>query len=305
MVLQKHKKIKTRGMVRAKNVGSVIADILIMVAVGLLAFLCILPMWHVLMSSLSDGFSIYSFEGIALIPQGGLTFQAYAELFTFRDGLIWRGYMNTIIYVVGCVGLGLVLNVLGGYCLSRKTKLGGFLSFLCVFSIMFSGGQGPLYWIVDTLGLTKTYFSVILTECTLGMYIILGRIAFAGVPSETVESAQLDGAGHLCLMFRIMLPQCLSLFMVTVLFSFVTSWNSFVGVQLYNSGADELYSLQLILQIIKETVDGWMSSGTEIPYERYPMQFAGVVVATLPIMLMMPFFQKQIESGVISGAVKG
>lgn len=127
------RKIKT-GMVRGKSVGSVIADIIIVLLVGALALVAIIPMWHVLMSSFSDGRSIFYYSGIAFVPEGGFTFRAYEELFSFEDGLIWTGYMNTILYVIGTLAVGLVLNVLAGYCLSRKTKLGGVMSALCVCS---------------------------------------------------------------------------------------------------------------------------------------------------------------------------
>lgn len=112
------RKIKS-GMVRGKSVGSVIADIIIVLLVGALALVAIIPMWHVLMSSFSDGRSIFYYSGIAFVPEGGFTFRAYEELFSFEDGLIWTGYMNTILYVIGTLAVGLVLNVLAGYCLSQ------------------------------------------------------------------------------------------------------------------------------------------------------------------------------------------
>ena len=297
-------KLKMGGMVRAKTPGAIISDIVIVLLVGILAVICILPMWHILMSSISDGQTIYNFEGIALVPQGGATFVAYKELFEYRDGLIFRGYLNTIIYVVGTVGVGLVLNVLAGYVLSRNTKLSGAFSLICIFSLMFSGGQAPVYYVVHSLGLTNTYFSVIFTECTMGMYMIVGAMAFRSVPRETVEAAELDGAGHLRTMFTIMLPQCMSLFMITVLMTFVASWNSFIGAQLYNGRNEDIFPLQLVLLNLKERVEGWMNTSNPA-YDRYATQFAGIIVAILPIMIIMPFFQKQIESGVISGAVKG
>ena len=303
--VKRKEKLKTGGMVRAKTAGSYIADAVLVIIITLCAAICIIPMWHILMLSISDGRTIYTFDGIAMLPQGGVTFGAYLELFSTMDGILWRGYLNTIIYVVGTLALGLVLNVVAGYCLSRKTKLSSVMSILCIFSVMFSGGQAPLYFIVSSLNLTNTYFSVIFTECTMGMYMLYGAIAFRSVPQETVEAAELDGSGHIRVMFQIMLPQCLSIFMVTLLMTFVSSWNSYIGAQLYNTRNSDVHPLQLVLLTLKEEVDGWMNSSADPPYASYPMQFAGIIMATLPIMIAMPFFQDQLEAGMLGGAVKG
>lgn len=292
-------------MVVSRTAGSIAADVVIMVIVGLLAFICIVPMWHVLMQSLSDGETIFYFDGIAIVPQGGFTFRAYEELFSYRDGIIWRGYLNTIVYVVGTVGMGLILNVLAGYCLTRETKLSKFMTGLCLFSLMFSGGQAPLYWVITSMGIDEVpYLAVIITECTMGMYMIMGAMAFRTVPKETVESAQIEGAGHFRIMFQIMLPQCISIFMITVLMTFIAAWNSFIGAQLFYGREEDLFPLQLVLTNLKTDVESLMNN-SPVPYERYPMQFAGVIAATLPIMIAMPFFQKQLESGMMAGAVKG
>lgn len=298
-------KIKTGGMVRSKTVGGYISDFVLVFIIAVCAAICIIPMWHILMLSVSDGRTIYTFDGIAMLPQGGVTFAAYLELFSTMDGILWRGYLNTVIYVVGTLAFGLIINVVAGYCLSRKTKLRGFMSVLCIFSVMFSGGQAPLYFIVSSLNLTNTYFSVIFTECTMGMYMLYGAIAFRSVPKETVEAAELDGSGHIRVMFQIMLPQCLSIFMVTLLMTFVSSWNSYISAQLYNTRNSDIHPLQLVLLTLKEEVDGWMNSSADPPYASYPMQFAGIIMATLPIMIAMPFFQDKLEAGVIGGAVKG
>lgn len=181
------------------------------------------------------------------------------------------------------------------------------MALTCLISIMFSGGTGPTYWIVhDVLGLRDEVapLAVILTECTMGMYMILGGMAFRSVPEETVEAARIDGCGHFKVMFRVMLPQCMSMFMITVLFTFVASWNSFIGAQLYITDPN-LFPLQLVLEQLKNDVNGWMTSSANPDYAKYTIQFAGIVIATLPIMIIMPFFQDEIESGIIGGAVKG
>lgn len=303
--LSKIKKSKIKsGMVTTPSKFEKVMDILVALVVGFGAFVAIIPMWHVLMSSISGGYEIFNYSGLAFLPQGETTFEAYKALFKFQDGLIIKGIMNTIIYTLGTVAFGVIINVCAGYALSRKTKLSSAMSLLCILSVMFSGGMAPLYFVVNSLGLTNTYFSVILTECTMGMNMILARLAFNSVPEETVESARIEGAGHFRVMFQIMLPQCIGIFAITVLMTFINSWNSFIGAQLYNGYNENLFPLQLVIDAFKQSIDALMDGGTP-PYNMYPVQFAGIVVTTLPIMCILPFFQKQLERGVMVGAVKG
>lgn len=95
-------------------------------------------MWHVIMSSISDGFELLSHKGVAWLPVGKVNLEGYKLI--FRDSSVITGYLNTIIYVIGATLLGVVLNVLGGYALSQATKLNTFMTLFLLFAMMFSGG---------------------------------------------------------------------------------------------------------------------------------------------------------------------
>lgn len=126
---------------------------------------------------------------------------------------------------------------------------------------------------------------------------------FASVPESTVEAAELDGAGHLRIMFQISLPQCMSIAAVIILYSVVAQWNSWFQAYVYLSSAKEWWPLQLVVnQMIAENVS-FMLTGT-IDYSRYLIQYGLAVVATIPILVVFPFFQKYIERGAILGGVK-
>ncbi len=298
------KAMKTKyhhGMVQKPTVGGRIADIIMLVIVLFLAFICIVPMWHVLMSSLSDGFSLLAFKGLVLWPVGTPNLEGYKLI--FRDESVITGYLNTVIYVVSTVSLGFVLNVLGGYAISRDTKLKAPMTLYLVFTMMFSGGMIPTYMVMNTLGLVGTRGAIILQEATMAMFIIIGANAFRGVPKSTVEAARIDGSGHLRTMFQVMLPQCIPLFMVTVLNTFVASWNSWLNAAIYVPAAREKWPIQLVINELVSRNANFLETATP-NYDRYLIRFAIIVAATLPILIAFPFFQKQIEAGVIQGAVK-
>ena len=289
------------GMVEEISPKTIIAQIILMIIVGIMAVICILPMWHVVMSSISDGFSLMSNKGLALLPVGNVTFDGYKLI--FQDASIIKGYLNTIFYVVGTVGLGFVLNVLGGYAISQNTKLSGIMSLYLLIPLLFGGGLIPTYMVLHALGLVGTRWVIILLEATIGMYVILGSMAFRGVPASTVESARLDGANHFQVMFKVMFPQCKGMFMVTILMTFVGSWNSWMNAKIYLAGERDKWPIQLwIQQIIADNKSIFTMANPD--YNRYLIQYAVIAVSTVPILLAIPFLQKYIEAGALQGAIK-
>ena len=295
---------KTRiksGMVEKKTIGAVITQALLMFVVAVLAFICIVPMWHVLMSSISDGFSLMSRSGLVLWPVGTPTLEGYSLL--FRDRGVITGYTNTMLYVSGTVLVGFILNILGGYALSRKTKLKNAMIIFLMFPMLFGGGMIPTYMVVQSLGLVGSRFAVIFLEATMGVFILLGMRAFISVPEATVEAARIDGAGHLRTMFNVMLPQCLGIFMVIIMMTFVASWNSWLTASIYVAGDRSRWPIQLwINQIISENAD--IMRGVNPNYNRFLIQHAVVAAATIPMLMAIPFLQKYIEAGVMTGAIK-
>ena len=289
-------------MVENRSIGSKLGSLLVTLIVIALALVAVLPMWHVLMASLSNGHTLLSYDGFAILPVGGFNINAYKLI--LQNQSIVTGYINTILYVVGAVLLGLVLNVLGGYVLYRKTKANTFLTMFVMITMMFGGGMVPTYMVLHALGLTGSMASVILCLCTNAMYIIVASNAFRGVPPETVEAATIDGAGHLTIMFRVMLPQCMSLMSITILNTFIAAWNSWVEASIYVGNDRSKWPIQLIInEMVSQNANILNSANPN--YDRYLVQYAVIVVAVLPILVAFPFFQDKIESGVLTGAVKG
>lgn len=301
MQIRKKKRIR-EGMVEHLTIGNHIANFIIHFCLIMVAVISLLPMWHVLMSSVSDGFSLLSYKGVAVVPVGKPTLEGYRLI--FRDASVWIGYKNTIIYVAGTVGLGFLLNVLGGYALSQPTKGKGIMYAFLFVTMLFSGGIVPTYMVMNTLGLTGSRLSIILLEATQTFYLIFAAKAFAAVPLSTVEAARIDGAGHLRVMFQIMLPQAKGMFFITLLNTFVGAWNSWYNASIYVPADKTKWPIQLFINEMTSANVNFLETATP-NYSRYLIQFAVIVVATLPIMVAMPFFQDKIEAGQLQGGVKG
>lgn len=302
-------KIK-EGMVQGRSVGGTIADIIIIIVLCIVALICVVPMWHVLMSSLhGEPQVLMTQDGVAWWFGGKINFEAYNILFnqtggTFEEGNIFRGLFNTVLYMVVNVALGLVINVFAGYCLSRKTKLQKFMMFFCMLSLIFSAGTIPTYIVLRNLGLTDTMWSLMLPMCTNGMFMVLAMNAFLGVPEATVEAARIDGAGHIKTMFAVMLPQAMGLITVIMINTAILHWNSWFQASIYVPNEKELWPMQLWIRDLVNNSGQFMSENP-IVWDKYLVQFAVIIVSTVPILIAFPFFYKVLERNTVSGAVKG
>lgn len=290
------------GMVQNTSLGSRLVDAIIMLVLAAFMFCCFIPLWHVLMMSLSDGKALMAHSGLLFLPAGGFNLDGYKM--AFEDISILTGYLNTLIYVAGATIFGMTVNIFGGYVLSCESRLKPLLTVFIIFTMMFHGGLIPSYMVVKNLGLLGTRWAILLPGCTNGFFTIMIMNAFKGVPVSTVEAARLDGAGHLTTMWRIMLPQCGSMVTVVVLNSVVLQWNSWFNASIYLANDRDKWPLQLwIKQLTADNADFMLSAHPD--YNRYLVQYVVIIAATLPSLCAFPFFQKHLEKGVISGAVKG
>ena len=288
-------------MVEKRSGIGIAVFILICAILTLIAFCCVVPLWHVLISSFSDGQALLAHDGVVFWPIGHPTLDGYR--YVFRDSRVLQGYGNTMIYVIGQMVFGFVINVLGGYVLSRKPRLAPALTLILMFTMMFSGGTVPAYMNLRNLGMTGTRWALIIPGCTNAMFVMLAVRAFSSVPEATVEAAKLDGAGHLRIMIQVMLPQCMGLLSVALINTGILAWNAWFEASIYVTTQQNLWPLQLwVRQIASESTDFLNYANPD--YARYLIQFVVIVIATLPILIIFPFFQKTLEKGMMAGAVK-
>lgn len=271
-----------------------IVDDLLMI---LLCVLILLPLIHVVAGSFSDGAAYMSHSGLLLWPLKPTT-AAYESVITNQN--IWTGYRNTLFIVIVGTALDMLFSLVAAYVLSRKKyMLKSFFNLMVVFSMYFSGGMIPFFLVVKGVGLYKSIWSLILPSLINVFNLVIVRTAMTGVPDSLEESAQLDGAGHLTILFRIITPLILPSVAVVALYYAVSHWNSWFNAMLFIKDR-KYYPLQLVLReilILSDTDEGYVMSET--------IQFATIVVATIPILCVYPFIQRYFVKGIMVGAVKG
>ena len=289
------------GMIESTSAGSIIADIVIIIILSIVAISAVVPLWHTLMSSLSDGQTLFRTDGLIMFPVGKPTLAGYK--LALRDSSILRAYGNTLIYVAGSTFFGFVLNVIGGYVLSRKCKMRSHLMMAVTLTMLFTGGTIPLYMVVRRLGMVGTRWALMLPHCTNGAFMVMMIKAFDSVPESTVEAARIDGAGHLRIMFQVMLPQCFSFALVTMVNTAIIAWNAWFSASIYVPTDKTRWPLQLwIRDLVASNQDflNWTNPG----YSRYLISYCVIMLSTLPILLMFPLFIKRLEKGMARGGVK-
>lgn len=277
---------------------------------SLIVFISVIPIWHVVAASFSDASFVMQNTGLIWKIQG---FNIEGYKLVFQNISIWIGYMNTIIYVVGGTALGLLVTVMTGYTVSRKNALwGNVLMVFFTITMMFNGGIISSY-IINTqlLGLYNNRLAIILPTCFGVMNVVIVRTAMMGVPESLEESAMLDGAGRLKVLFQIIIPLIKPTLATLALFSVIAQWNSWFNASIYLRN-NNLFPLQLVLKGILVANDTSSSTtqtasnyaGDIVMYKQL-VKYCVIVVSTVPIFIFYPFIQKYFEKGVMVGAIKG
>lgn len=271
-----------------------------------MTIICLYPLWYVLCASLSDAGKYMAHQGFLLKP---LDFSTLAYERAFEHPLIIPSYLNTIFVVLVGTTMSVVFSLIAAYFLSRKNvPFKRPIALIMTFTMYFSGGLVPFYFTVRGIGLADSLWALILPSM-LNMYnILVMRGGFDGVPDSIEEAASIDGAGHINILFRIMLPLVMPTIAVIVLYYGVTYWNAWFHASIFIDDRKK-YPLQLVLrQILVTGNTNEMSlqadAGSKLALSE-TLKHSVSVIATVPILCLYPFLQKYFVKGVMIGAVKG
>ena len=270
----------------------------------LVVLLCLYPVWHVVMGSFSAGNNLISHTGQLLLPLG-FSVDAYARVFANPNNR--SGYMNTLFILVVGVILDLIMTSLGAYFFSRRgVMFKKPLMLIIMFTMFFSGGIIPFYLTLRDVHLTNSLWGLIIPFMVSTYNMIILRTSFEAIPESLMEAAKIDGAGHITILVRIVLPLSKAILAVMVLYYGVSIWNGWFWASAILRDR-EMYPLQLILREILLSNDSQAmagGAGGDAEALSQTIKYATIMVATVPILCVYPFLQKYFASGVMIGAVK-
>ena len=277
------------------------------VLLGLFVIAIIVPMIYIIVASFMDPITLQN-KGITF-DFSKWTTTAYERVMT--NSQIWIGFKNAIVYSVMFTVVSVVVTLLAAYPLSRADFRGkGFFNVLFMITMFFGGGLIPTYLVVSSLGLVDSMWAVILPGAFSVWNMTIARTYYRGIPQELREAADVDGASELTFFFKILLPVCTPVIAVLTLWQFVAMWNSYFDAMIYlNDSARQ--PLQLVLRsiLIHNQPESGMISDMQSTAARAQLaellKYATIIISSLPLLIMYPFFQKYFDSGIMAGAVKG
>lgn len=289
-----------------RTTGEVVFGAFNTVFMIVIALVTLYPLWHVLVASFSVPTRIMAHRGLLFWPLGYST-EAYIQV--FKHPLLIRSYLNTIFYVVVGTGINMVMTFHGAYVLSRRNVyFKKHIMIMITITMFISGGLVPSYLLISDLGMLNTPWAILLPGA-IGTYnMIMMRTYFQGIPYELEESARIDGATDIRILYQIILPVSTPIIAVIALYYGVGHWNSWFNAMIYLTDR-QLFPVQLVLReiLIEGSMDALEDTAINSSWKAVEetLKYATIIVATVPILCVYPFLQKYFDKGVLVGALKG
>lgn len=295
--------VKSKKRVSGERAGNLLIEVILL----LLVVTTLYPFWHVFMYSISDSRAAMS-GGLFFLPRKP-TFLTYQLI--FKTSQIFVAFGNTVAKTVVGTFISLVLTVLTAYPLSLPYFRGRrFFQIVIFFTMLFSGGIIPTYLLLKDLHMLDTFWVYVLPSAMSPYNMFIMRNFFLTIPDSLQESAMLDGANHMQVLSRIVLPLSKASLATMTMFYGVTNWNSYMDGILYVNN-QKLQLLQVYLrQLISSTgakgalsAAGDLSAAAAVTEES--MKMTVISLSIIPILLVYLFLQKYFTKGVMVGSVKG
>lgn len=274
---------------------------------GLFMAAIIVPIIYIILASFIDPVTLQN---------AGLTFDfskwtltAYERVMT--NAQIWTGFKNALIYSVLFTIISVIVTLLAAYPMSRPDFKGkGFFNTIFVITMFFGGGLIPTYLLISDLNMLDTIWAILIPGAFSVWNMIIARTYYLGIPHDMQEAAEIDGASEMVYFFKILLPLCAPILATISMWQFVGMWNSYFDAMIYLNDASK-QPLQLVLRaiLIQSQPEPGMVSDMQSTAARAQLaellKYATIIISSLPLMIMYPFFQKYFDNGIMAGAVKG
>ena len=280
--------VKTRSAKRQHQITMVAVYVLLIV----IAFLMLIPFAWMISASFKLNKDVFTFP-IEWIPSNPRP-RNYVDIWTRIPLLTFIA--NTAKLTIIVTILQLFTSSFAAYAFAKlnfKGKKVLFLGYIATIAVPWQAYMVPQFMMMRSWGLNNTHLAIILLQAFSAFGVFLMKQFYEGVPSELCEAARIDGLSEYGIWWRIMLPLSKPALSTLVIFTFVNTWNDFLGPLIYLTKT-ELKTIQIGLRMFI----------TQYSAE-YGLIMAGSVIALIPVLIVFLALQKYFVQGVASAGLKG
>lgn len=265
------------------------------------------PLIFVFVASFMDPNQLLS-TGLSFNFVKDWSLDAYVRV--LQDESIVNGFKMSMFYAFSYAAIKTSISITMGYPLSIPGLVGKkIINVLLIVTMFFGGGLIPTFLLVRRLGMLDTIWAILIPGAIWAGDVFLVRTFFRGQPAELREAAVLDGATEFQYFLKIALPLSKSIVAVLFMYAFVGQWNAYFDAMIYIKTQSK-QPLQLILRriLIQNSVPEGMISEQQAAAEMARLaakiKYSTIVIASAPLLIMYPFFQKYFEKGIMIGSLK-
>lgn len=288
-----------------ETLGSKTFDVINTIIMIALIIVCFYPLWYVVVASFSSSAEVASSGGALLWPSS-LQLGAYSK--ALSHPLISSGFKNIFMILLLALPLNMVMTLLAGFFMASKDVMfQKYITYFFLFTMFFSGGLIPTYLNQKGLGLYNNIWALVIPGALSIYNAIICRSAIEAIPDSLFESARMDGATDITILFKIITPLIKPTMAVLLLYYGVGHWNSWFSASIYIKD-NALLPIQNVLRAVLLANSNMLNSGADaenINTYAETIKYAAIVMSTIPILCVYPFLQKYFVKGVMIGSVKG
>lgn len=275
----------------------------------LIALVMIVPLLNILAKSVSHPDMVSKLKGYDILPKG---FSMVNYQVILNNPIVLRSIFNSLVVTVGGVTINIILTASAAYVLTRPNLVGKkFFMYFFIIMMIFEPGLVQEYLLMKDIHLLDNLFAMVLYKSVNVYYLIILMRFMEEVPISLVEAAGIDGAGHIKILFKIIIPLCKVPLLTVGMFYAVYRWNEFFKSSIFLTSKSNTVLQVLLRQFVVNSDSEVIVGAANILANNHIAQLdngslkaATIVVAVIPILLLYPIILKYYTSGVLSGGVK-
>lgn len=282
--------------------GDKIFDTFNVILLTLIGVLTIYPFLRIIAISLSSPYALTGYP-MSIIPRN-FTLMSYVSI--LQDGRITTAFRNSTLITLFGTMADVVLTVMLAYPLSKKRlPFRNFFTLLCVFTMFFGAGLMPNYLLIKNLGLINNSLALVLPRLINTYNMLICRNFFMSISPEIEESASIDGANDITILWKLIVPISKPIIVTLMLWYGVSRWNSYFDCIMYITDPKKRVLSVVLREFITMGTNERAKGDKNSIYNVDLVRSSTMVISMLPILIVYPFLQKYFVKGIMVGSVKG